>query len=77
MTAITWFIWCQIFHPQAGIRMDQPWHTQPGPGRPLPAKVGPGCKIVAEKQNGAESDYLRGYFEMRRAATAAAISGAS
>ena len=38
---ITWFIWCQFSHPQAGVCTDQPWHTQPGPGRPPPANIGP------------------------------------
>ena len=42
VTTMTWFIWCQISHPQAGIRTDQPWHTQPGPDRPPLAKIGPG-----------------------------------
>ena len=42
VTTITWFIWCQISHPQSGVRTDQQWHTQPSPGRPPPTKIGPG-----------------------------------
>ena len=42
MTTITWFILVSLFLPQAGIRVDQPWHAQLGLRRPPPAQIGPG-----------------------------------
>ena len=41
VTTRTWFIWCHFSLPQVGIRTDQPWHAQPGLGRPPPATIRP------------------------------------
>ena len=48
LTTVTWHILVPLFLPQAGIRTDQSWHAQLGPGRPPPSQIGSGWLLSAQ-----------------------------